>query len=110
MENSPNNQIPQTPQYQPGQTPYTPPPTMQYTQQPQVNPDDTLGNWMLTLFLAGIPVVGFILLLVWGFGSNPSGRRNYARAALIWQIISIVLWGILFAAMGSTIAGALRYY
>lgn len=103
-----NNQ--QQPQQVPQQQPYYPQPTPQYAQPPQVNQDDTLGNWMLTLFLAGIPIIGFIMLLVWGFGGNPSGRRNYARAALIWQVIGIVVSIALVAVFGGAIASAAYYY
>ncbi|MFV0413626.1 MAG: hypothetical protein ACK5L3_10220 [Oscillospiraceae bacterium] len=102
-----NNQ--QQPQQAP-QQPYYPQPTPQYVQQPQVSQDDSLGNWVLTLFLAGIPVIGFIMLLVWGFGGNPSGRRNYARAALIWQVIAIVATIVLVALFGGAIASAAYYY
>ena len=50
---------------------------------------DSVGAWMLTLFVAGIPVVGLIYLLVLAFssGSAPS-KRNFARALLIWEIIA----------------------
>ena len=42
------------------------------------------GDWVLTLFLTAIPIVGIIMLFVWGFGSgtNPS-KANFAKAALI---------------------------
>ena len=36
---------------------------MAYNQFPE-HPDDSVGSWMLTLFVAGIPLVGFIYLLV----------------------------------------------
>ena len=52
----------------------------------------SIGDWLLTLFLVGIPIVGFILLLVWAFsGSTNSSKQNWARAALIWAVIAIVL-------------------
>jgi hypothetical protein len=37
------------------------------------------------MILSGIPLVGFILLLVWAFSSteNPN-KKNYARAVLLW--------------------------
>lgn len=69
---------------------------MNNNRQPYVNPDDTFGKWMLTIFVSAIPIIGFIMLLVWGFGSNPSGRRNYARATLMWQVIGIVAAFVFF--------------
>ena len=60
---------------------------MAYNQFPE-HPDDSVGGWMLTLFLMGLPLVGFVYLLVLALGSGGSpAKRNFARAALIWQII-----------------------
>ena len=36
---------------------------MAYNQFPE-HPDDSVGGWMLTFFLMGIPLVGFVYLLV----------------------------------------------
>ena len=49
------------------------------------------GNWMLTLFLTTIPIVNIIMLFVWAFGSSAASKRNYAKAALIWILIGIIL-------------------
>ncbi len=52
----------------------------------------SVGEWILTIFLTGIPFVGFILLLVWSFGSNTiESKKNWARAYLIWYVIGIVV-------------------
>ena len=52
---------------------------MAYNQFPE-HPDDSVGSWMLTLFVAGIPLVGFIYLLVLALGSGGSpSKRNFAR-------------------------------
>ena len=65
---------------------------MAYDQFPE-DTADSVGAWMLTLFVAGIPVVGLIYLLVLAFssGSAPS-KRNFARALLIWEIIGAVIY------------------
>lgn len=75
----------------------------------------TIGRWVLTLFLAGIPIVGFILLIVWAASSSQENksRKNWAIAQLIWMIIGIVLWIIIMVAFGGTLAalgGAAEYY
>ena len=58
--------------------------------------DDTVGSWMLTLFVCGIPVIGVIYLLVLAFGSSATpSKRNYARATLIWALIALVVTGFL---------------
>ena len=54
--------------------------------------DDSVGSWMLTLFVCGIPVIGVIYLLVLAFGSGAApSKRNFARAALIWSLIALVV-------------------
>lgn len=54
--------------------------------------DDSVGSWMLTLFVCGIPVIGVIYLLVLAFGSGAApSKRNFARAALIWTLIALVV-------------------
>lgn len=58
--------------------------------------DDTVGSWMLTLFVCGIPVIGVIYLLVLAFGSSATpSKRNFARATLIWALIALVVTGFL---------------
>ena len=58
----------------------------------------SVGNYIGMMILSAIPIVGFILILVWGFGSNVNqNKKNWARAMLILMIIGIVLY-ILFAA------------
>lgn len=52
----------------------------------------SLGDWMLTLFLTFIPLVNIIMLLVWAFSSStPPSKSNWAKAALLWMLISMVL-------------------
>mgnify|MGYP007021025378 FL=1 len=68
---------------------------MAYNQFPE-RPDESVGSWMLTLLLCGIPVIGFIYLLVLAFGSGAApSKRNFARAALIWTLIALVVTVVL---------------
>lgn len=58
----------------------------------------SIGDWIITLILVCIPVVNFIMLLVWAFSSStPVSKANWAKATLLLMIISIVLmllfWG-----------------
>lgn len=58
---------------------------------PQIRPIST-SDWMVTTLVAAIPVVGFIMLFVWGFSDNTAeSKKNWARATLIWMAIGIVL-------------------
>ena len=63
--------------------------------------DDSVGSWMLTLFVCGIPVIGVIYLLVLAFGSSATpSKRNFARATLIWALIALVVTGFLRIQIG----------
>ena len=101
----------------PAKPAYTPPPQPAHGAQPayvapgpQVtyNPPRhgaeplSVGNYVGTLLLLGIPFVGFILLLIWAFDSSTNlNKKNLARAMLILSIIGIALailfWGILIS-------------
>ena len=81
---------------------------MAYNQFPE-HPDDSVGSWMLTLFVAGIPLVGFIYLLVLALGSGSSpAKRNYARAMFIWQIIALIGLILMFVLFGGAIMAGLQ--
>ncbi|RZQ57376.1 hypothetical protein CWI82_06655 [Pseudidiomarina tainanensis] len=61
---------------------------------PYINNEHTsTGNWFLSIFLAGIPLVGLILLIVWAFShSTPLSKRNWARAMLIWMVVALIMF------------------
>ena len=72
---------------------------------PQYTPI-SVGEWVITIIIIAIPIVGFIMLFVWGFGSNTQpSKANWAKAAVIMGGISIVLsflfLGSLLGIMGS---------
>ena len=62
---------------------------------PQYTPM-SIGDWIITSIILAIPIVGFVMLFVWGFGSNTQpSKANWAKASLIMIGISIVI-GLLF--------------
>ncbi|MDX1672033.1 MAG: hypothetical protein R3211_06805 [Balneolaceae bacterium] len=66
----------------------------------------TVGDWVLTLFLTFIPIVGIIMLFVWAFGSNTHPiKANWAKASLIWVGIAIVLYIIFGMVIFSMFSG-----
>ncbi|MDR2515623.1 MAG: hypothetical protein LBD02_10550 [Christensenellaceae bacterium] len=75
--------------------------------QPQVRPSNSyetvsLGEWIVTAILQCIPIVGFIMLLVWAFGSGAKpSKQNYARAMLIFWLVGAVLCILLSFAFGN---------
>lgn len=101
---------PQTqPTQVPPQAPYTQiPPQVQQGQVPPYNLNDaqqqtvsknpaldaplTVLDFFLMSLLSFVPIIGFIFLLIWAFSGNTNiNRKNYARAALIWILVSIGL-------------------
>lgn len=77
----------------------------------------SVGDWMVTLLLLAIPVVNIIMLFVWAFGDGTNQTKaNYAKAALVWAGIGLVLsiisailfWGLM-AAFFATISGSGGY-
>ncbi len=65
----------------------------------------TLGEWIVTLIITAIPLVGFIMLFVWAFGdgTNPS-KKTWAQAYLIMILVAIVLGIIFFVAFASILS------
>lgn len=52
----------------------------------------TVGQWVLTIFLSGLGLIGTVLLFVWAFDSSTNmAKKNYARAMLIFKAIALVL-------------------
>ena len=76
-------------------------PTMQRQDQ---SPIMTIGEWIITLLITAIPIVGFVMLFVWGFGSttNPT-KANFAKASLIFVAAGMLLWFLLFGAIFTAI-------
>ena len=70
---------------------------------------DSVGSWMLTILLAGLPIFGLVYILILAFGSGRSAsKKNWARATLVWGIIGSVLVLVLYAVMGASLL-ALSY-
>lgn len=49
-------------------------------------------EWALTIFLASLPIIGFILVLVWAFDSTTNiHKKNWAKGNLLIMILGMVL-------------------
>lgn len=57
------------------------------------------GQYLVTFILLSIPLLNFLLLLIWSFsGGTNANKQNLCRAILVMMVISVVLSiGILFA-------------
>lgn len=106
-------QQPQYQQQQYQQPQYQQPAYQQPIIQQNFMRDETVsvGDWIGTFFVSIIPLVGFILILVWAFGSDTKkSKSNYAKAILILGLIVAVLYGVLFLIFGAAIFGSNMYY
>ena len=60
----------------------------------------SIGDWIITSIILAIPIVGFVMLFVWGFGSNTQpSKANWAKASLIMIGISIVIALLFFGSI-----------
>jgi Na+/melibiose symporter-like transporter len=50
----------------------------------------SVGSWMGMMFITAIPVIGWIMILVWAFSGENESRKNYYRALLIWVMIGVL--------------------
>lgn len=68
----------------------------------------SVGDWVLNIFLIGLPVIGLILLFVWAFGDGQrEDRKNWSKAMLIWYLITIgivVIFGVIFGGIAALTA------
>ena len=67
----------------------------------------TVGDWVLTLIVLSIPLVGFIFLLYWALSSTSNvNRKNYCIAVLIIGLIfgalvvALMFMGVFASFMG----------
>ncbi len=75
-----------------------------YNNQAELESPNTIGDWVLTIFLTCIPCVGLILLFVWAFGNGTNkSKSNWAKAQLIWVAIGIIISIIVYAILGATL-------
>lgn len=68
-------------------------------------------DWLITLIITAIPIVGFVMLFVWAFGSDtPESKANWAKATLILYAITIALSIIIFTIFGATLFSVMNDY
>lgn len=62
----------------------------------------SVGDYILMMLIFSMPIAGLVMMLFWGFGSQVSvNRKNFARAYLVYYVISLVLSGIVMGALGA---------
>ena len=69
----------------------------------------SVKDWLITLFLTAIPVVGFIMLLVWAFGDGTNKTKsNFAKAGLILMLVGIVFYILIFVVFAAAFMAGLE--
>jgi len=80
-------------------------------QNKRYGPVMTVGDWIGTFLLSGIPIVGFILLIVWAFDSSTNvNKKNFARAVLLLAAIAVGVWLFFVLIIGSLVSLSSRSF
>lgn len=77
---------------------------MEYVKEVQASENGVVkvGDWMISILIMSIPLVGLIMLFVWAFGKGENeNKKNWAKANLIWFAIMTVIMIIIFGSMMS---------
>ena len=88
-------------------------PERAYDELSDIKPDALKSNQERGLYslLFSIPIVGFILLIVFSFNDNNINRRNFARSFFCMFLVALIIaiiFGILCAVLGSQFIASLR--
>lgn len=68
----------------------------------------SVKDWLITMLIMAIPLVGFIMLFVYAFGNNENvNKQNWAKAQLILLAIIIGLGVIFLSIFGALFATAM---
>jgi len=65
------------------------------------NPPITLGDWIISVIVTKIPLIGFIMLIVWAVDKDTEpNKANWAKAELIVKLIGFLIVIIFIAIIG----------
>jgi len=69
-----------------------------------------VSDWVITILITAIPLVGLIMLFVWAFGSETNVNKvNWAKAILIWYAILLALNLLILILFGAVIFSSMNY-
>jgi hypothetical protein len=64
-------------------------------------PPQSLGEWVINVLITKIPLVGFIMLIVWAVDKNTEpNKANWAKAELIVTLIGFIIGIMIIALVG----------
>lgn len=69
----------------------------------------SVGDWLLTILITIIPFVNIIMLFVWAFSKcTNKSKANWAKASLLWIVISVILATLIIVFFGAVMLGFLE--
>ncbi|MDF2156899.1 hypothetical protein [Algoriphagus sp. CAU 1675] len=64
-------------------------------------PPLSLGDWVINVIVTKIPLIGFIMLIVWAVDNNTEpSKANWAKAELIVKLIGFAIGIIIISIIG----------
>lgn len=61
----------------------------------------SVKDWLVTLIITALPLIGIVMLFVWAFGNNENPvRQNWAKAQLLLVAIILALVILCMLLMG----------
>lgn len=75
----------------------------------------SVGDWIITMIVLAIPIVGIVMIIIWGFTSPQDTvksvtRANFCKAYIVIVIIGIVLSFLVGGAIMTLMFAALAPY
>jgi hypothetical protein len=71
----------------------------------------TTKDWLITIIISYIPIVGIIMLFIWAFGSDtPETKANWAKAMLLFYVLMIVLSIVLSIVFGAALFTSMQNF
>ena len=71
----------------------------------------TIADWMLTVFITALPLIGIVMLFVWAFGNHTNvNKANFAKASLILYAIGIAVSIFFFVVFGAAFLANMGEY
>jgi len=73
----------------------------------KLTPVMSLKDWIITIIISYIPIVGLIMLFVWAFSSTGinENKKNWAKALLVIQLVGMALIVLIYVfIIGSVLA------
>jgi hypothetical protein len=62
----------------------------------------SVGSWMFMLLVTALPIIGFIMVIVWAFTGENETRKNYFRAILAWIVVLVGVGVVAALLVGSS--------